>query len=564
VLLVGVGTATAQLAHDNDLETMYAAHDPVAAGLQMLASLVLVGAGLVVWYGQERRSVGPAILGAAVAWMAPVWIGWDDAPRLLVSIGAVLAPFLFPCLVDVALGFPDRGSRGTASRALVRAAYLITVAYVVARAAVYDPFLDPECWVNCLNSFFLVQASPGVVPTLEVLWQVSMVALAALLVLLSADRRAGAGSPMVLAWPVVVAASVAAVTQAVRSVVSPGPEDPRREVLQALFVVGGMSLVALAAALGWATWRRERRRASAMARLAEATSEAAGIHSLTAALTQAMGRPDIELAFWVPEAADHVDATGRPLRHASTKDDVSVLRGDTPVALIRTGAAATSVALVAEALGPAARLTLDNERLRAEEMYHLERLQESRARLLTASDLARRALERDLHDGAQQRLLAVMYSLQLAARDARARGHLTQAERLDSTVEQCSTALAELRDLAHGTFPAILDSAGLASALEHLADLSHVVMSIKDRTDRELPAPAAYAAYVAVASAVAASAGDGAGPITVELQTVDGLLIATIHGAPRSEYVRTADRVSALGGRLLMDGAGLRVEIPCG
>ena len=60
-----------------------------------------------------------------------------------------------------------------------------------------------------------------------------------------------------------------------------------------------------------------------------------------------MGRPDIELAFWVPEAADHVDATGRPLRHAPTKDDVSVLRGDTPVALIRTGAAATSAAMVA-------------------------------------------------------------------------------------------------------------------------------------------------------------------------------------------------------------------------
>lgn len=562
-LLVVVATVTAQLAHDNNLETMHAGSGPVAAGLQVLAALVLVGAGLVVWFGQERRSVGPAILGAAVAWMAPVWIGWEGAPGLVASGAALIAPFLLPFLLDVALGFPDRGSREAPRRRLATAGYLLTALYVVLRAAVYDPFLDPRCWANCTDASFLVYGSPEAVSLLDGLWKV--VVLGALLVLVAAAAGTRPRSTPSPTWQVVAAATAAGVTQAFRLLLSPGPEDPRNDLLQALFVAEAAALVVLAVALGWATWQREQVRAKAMGRLAQTASEAAGIHSLRAELALATGRPDLELAFWVPAAQRYVDANGRPMVDGpgDGDGDVTVLRGHTPVALIRSSRRTTSAAMVAEALGPAARLALDNERLRAEELFHLQRLAESRARIVAASDLARRELERDLHDGAQQRLLAVLYALQLAAGAARRLGDPLQGEALDGAIVECRAALAELRDLAHGIFPAILETAGLAPALATLGDQSRVGLVVDDRTDRELPTAVAHTAYLAVAWAVRAAAEAGAGPIRADLETVDGHLVTTIHGVPHYDHGRTSDRVSALGGRLSTDDGVLRVGIPC-
>ena len=476
----------------------------------------------------------------------------------------VLSPLLLPCLIDVAAGFPDRGNRDALRRWLVRAGYAVTSVYVVVRAAVYDPFLDPKCWANCLDSTFLVDAAPGVVGALDLLWLVAAALLAALLVLVSWRNLAQSTTIRSLTWPVVTAATLAAVTQAVRSVLSPAPEDPRLEPLQTLFLVEAVSLVALAAALAGATWRREQRRAAAMSRLAEVASEAAGIDSLTDALAAAAGRPDLELAYWLPTAGRHVDANGQPLADAHMAGDVSVLRGETPVALIRSGGQTTSTALLAEALGPAARLAFDNERLRAEEMYHVRRIADSRARIVAAADRARRELERDLHDGAQQRMLSVMYSLQTAATAARGRADLAHIAALDEAVEDCRSALAELRDLAHGTFPAILDTAGLAPALAHLGDRANVVLTVEDQMTPALPAPVAHAAYLAVVWAlVAAAKGGGDGPLRVRLEPAGELLVVTIEGAPPGKYVRTSDRVSALGGQLHVYDALLRVEIPC-
>ena len=563
VLLVVVGTVTAQLAHDNALVTTQAATRPEAAALQLVASAALVGAGLVVWFGRARGSVGPAVLGAAVALMAPVWIGWDEAPLLLQSASSVVAPFLLPCLIDIATGFPDRRVRDPGVRALVLAGYLVTGAYVVTRAAVYDPFLDPQCWANCLDSSLVVHAVPELVPALELVWQAVVALLGLLLVVASVRAWAQPGSRRWEAVAVMAVATIAGLIQSVRAVLSPGPEDPRRELLQTLFLLEAASLVVLATTLAWAAWRRGQQRAAAMRNLAAAASEAAGIHSLTAALAAATGQPGIQLGYWVPAAGGHVDSAGRPLADGTSAEDVSVLRGETPVALVRPGGRSMSAALVEDALGPAARLALDNERLRAEEMYHLQRISESRARIVAASDRARRELERDLHDGAQQRLLAVMYSLQMAATASRSIDTAVRTGAMDRAVEECRETLAELRDLAHGTFPAILESVGLAAALAHVGDRSRVALSVDDRTGADLPDPVAHAVYLAVVWALAAAAEEGGRQLRVGLSRTGGNLVVTIDGAPPGRYVRTYDRVDALGGRFHTDDDVLTMEIPC-
>ena len=566
VLFLGVASVTAQLALDSDHLTTHAAVSTAAGVLQVVASLTVVAAGLVVWFGRVRRSIGAAVLGAAAAFMAPVWIGWQDAPTVTQSTAEVVAPFLLPCLVDIATQFSTR-ARSADSLAwrslLTQSAYWATLAYVLIRATLYDPFLDPNCWANCGENTFLVHSAPNTVRVLDGVWSSTVVVLGGTVVLATAAALARPTSAGALDWAVALAATTGVVTAAARAVLSPGTEDPRRAVLQSLFLVQGAALVALACALARFTWRQERRRA-AMGQLAEIASEAAVIGSLAEALSRATGRFDLELAYWVPAAQGHVDATGQPLPPGRDKGDVTVLRGEAPVAVIRSSDGSASASLVAEALGPAARLALDNERLRVEEEYHVRQVVQSRTRIVTASDRARRALERDLHDGAQQRLLAVMFSLQMAATAARNRGDDGQTMVLEESVEECRTVLAELREIAHGIFPVILETGGLAAALAHLGDRSRVILSVDDTTTGELPQAVAHAAYLAVARAVAAAAAqDVRQPLTVLIELIGGSLVMLIDGAPAREYVQSSDRVGALGGRLEVVDETLRVVIPC-
>ncbi|GAA4108035.1 hypothetical protein GCM10022415_00410 [Knoellia locipacati] len=564
-VLAGVATATVQLSTDSDLLTTHAAVGPAAGAVQVVASLALVGAGLVVWFGGGRGSPGVAVLGAAVAFMAPVWIGWQDAPPWVQSLGALIAPLLLPCLIDVATSFStgaDGGDRPHRRSGLVRVAYVVTVVHVVLRATLHDPFLDPNCWADCRADTLLVHPAPDAVAVLDLLWSAAALLLGAGLVLSSTVTVARRSSAAVLDVGVVVTATAAVSVQVARAMLSPGAEDPRREVLQLLFVVEGVTLVLLACALARFTWCREQHRAS-LRRLADVASEAAGIESLATALSRATGLSDLELGYWVPAAAGHVDAAGRPMPPDPHGRDVSVLRGDAPVAVIRSHEDHASMALIGEALGPAARLALDNERLRVEEVYHVQQLADSRARIVSASDRARRELERDLHDGAQQSLLAVLYSLQVAAAASRNRGDDAQTRALEGSVDACRAVLAELREIAHGLFPVILDTGGLAAALENLGDRSGLVVTVQDRTVAPLPKPVAHAGYLAAAAAVAAATDCGHSRVDIRLHHTAGELVVEVYGAPAGAYVQTHDRVGALGGHLVRDDENLRVVIPC-
>ena len=121
-------------------------------------------------------------------------------------------------------------------------------------------------------------------------------------------------------------------------------------------------------------------------------------------------------------------------------------------------------------IGAAARLAVDNERLRAEVLARVADLRASRARIVATADGTRQRLERDLHDGAQQQLLAASFELRQACSSAAASGDAELAARLTDASEQAQQALTELRDLAHGIYPAILTEAGLEPAVRSLAE----------------------------------------------------------------------------------------------
>jgi signal transduction histidine kinase len=220
-------------------------------------------------------------------------------------------------------------------------------------------------------------------------------------------------------------------------------------------------------------------------------------------------------------------------------------------------------------------MALENERLHAEAHARLEEVQASRERIVAASDAERRRLERNLHDGAQQRLVAL--SLQLRLLEGRVGDDPAAQELVASATTQLAESLAELRELARGIHPAVLNH-GLEAALDSLAARSTVPTTVAYEGDGPLPEPVELAAYF-VASEALTNVAKYAQATSVRVRfshTGRGAVIEIaddgIGGADEaggSGLRGLADRVAALDGRLRVvspPGAGTVViaELPCG
>jgi PAS domain S-box-containing protein len=201
----------------------------------------------------------------------------------------------------------------------------------------------------------------------------------------------------------------------------------------------------------------------------------------------------------------------------------------------------------------------------------VQELRASRARVVEVGDAERRRIQRNLHDGAQQRLTAVLLNLGRA----RASGGASDAL-LDAAIDELADGLQEIRELAGGLHPSMLSERGLVAALEALAMRAPVPVELEMLPDRRLPEPVEAAAYYVVAEALAnVHKHAGAGRVVVRA-TADGHQLVVdvdddgVGGADEagSGLSGLADRVEALGGRLSLEspaGAGTRLhaEIPC-
>jgi signal transduction histidine kinase len=229
-----------------------------------------------------------------------------------------------------------------------------------------------------------------------------------------------------------------------------------------------------------------------------------------------------------------------------------------------------------EAVCAAAGLALENERLQAELRANLDELRASRVRLVEAADVERRRLERDLHDGTQQRLVSISMALGLAASKL---GSDPEGARriLDETRKTLGTALEELRELSQGIHPGILTERGLGPALQELAYVAPVPIELTVPLEERLPEPVEAAVYYLVAEALANVAKySSATLVSVNVDRRNGQAVVEVSddglgGADpaRGSGLRgLADRVEALGGAFVVEspqgkGTRLRAEIPC-
>jgi signal transduction histidine kinase len=480
----------------------------------------------------------------------------------------VLGGFTFPLIVHLVLVYPDGRASPAPARALIAAAYVEALFTAIILALFRDPYLDPSCLANCNVNAFLVHPLPSLAHAIEIAGRWFAAAAAVAFIAICAARLVAGSRPARRRLiPVAVPAIIFAGTVAARAVAlqKTTVEDPFNAALFAIFAVASAAIVLLATGLisGVVRARAERR---AIARIAVDLGEAPSPGSLQSALAQALHDPDLRIAYWLPGTRRYADASGHAVPEPAATFGGTVTRllrnGRTIAAITHSGAAPG----LESHIGPAIALGLENERLQAELLARLGELRASRARIVENADAERRRLERDLHDGAQQHLLALSYDIRLACAGAEADGDTAVQTTLARAVEETGAALEELRELAHGIYPAVLAEAGLTPALATLADTAPLPVQILRADDRRYPAPVEAAAYFTVAEAVDDAARRGAERAVVTAAYEGGRLAVTVedNGTGRdSPMVTLADRVGALGGNLLIMETVCRAEIPC-
>jgi signal transduction histidine kinase len=566
---LAVGLGALAIAQGPGRFTTYAGRSSLIAALTVAAGLALVGAGLVTVFSRPAGRTGDLAVLAGLVWFAPVWVGWDNGPSLVRSLAMLGAGFTFPLLLHLALAYPSGRLRGVVSRALVSVVYLEAAIATLGRALFRDPFFDPNCWANCTDNLLLVRSLPPLARGIEVgdRWFTAVAAAALVMVLgwrLLRDSGPGRRVLLPVALPaILLAVTVIAHTIALQRMPLEDPSDP---VFGAIFVIGCVGVLLLAAGLVWAAVRtRVQRRA--VARIATSLGQAPQPGTLQAALAHAVGDPELQITYWLPDAERHVDATGRPVAEpvaAPGRAITTLVRDGRRIAVVAHTAALPDLE---RELGAAVRLALENERLQAQALAQLDQLRASRIRIVETGDSERRRLERDLHDGAQQRLLALSYDLRLARTQAQADGDAPTGSLLTQATDQAQAALGELRDLAHGIYPAILAEAGLTPALASLADAAPLPVQLHDAAQGRYPAAVETAAYLLVAEALDDAARRDATHATVSVVQDSRQLMVTVKddGTDRTAtMVQLADRVGALDGSLAVEPTRLRAELPCG
>ena len=548
--------------------TTYAGHSSLAMALTLGAGIALVAAGLLTSANRSAQPIGDLALLAAFGWFAGIWVGWNGGPPLVRTLGMIVAIFLFPVLAHLVLAHPKGRVQGSPARYLVGALYAEAAVIALVTTLFRDPFFDPTCWANCTDNVFLLRSLPGVAQAADSVHRWFTAGAAGVLAGLCLWRLAGRSGPTRRGlWPVTIPglflASAAAASAIARSLVT--PERPGEPIFFGIFVAWAVAVILLAAGVMWSSLRTRLQR-RAVARIVSRLGETPPPGALESALGSAIGDPELRIAYWLPAEPRLVDASGRPVdapTPAPGRVTTTLTRDDRPIAVVsHTG----RLLDIESQLGPAIRLALENERLQAESLAHLDELQASRIRIIDMGDDERRRIERDLHDGAQQRLLAVSYDIRLARASAEQEGDTAVSSTLVAALDEAQAALEELRDLAHGIYPAILEHAGLGPALEGLRDTAGLELAVHGVPEQRFPPAIETTAYLAVVDAVADAAARHAGQASVTVTTTDQELVITVEddgSGPRASMTGIADRVGALGGDLAIESTGVRVRIPC-
>jgi signal transduction histidine kinase len=564
-LIEGLGAYTLVLASDHESTSK------AVFFLFVLLGWAFIGSGLVASIRRPDSRFGWLLAGVGFAWFLNALTEANAAVPF--TAGHFLGSLWIAIFVHAVLVYPDGRLERRLAKASAVLVYVICTVIQFFGVLWHDPRREmAECAGGaCPKNLALVSANHDLYAATGAVQNAlgALVALGALIVLIRRWRHASGPLRRALA-PVFVSGGVYMVGFVVLLLLdlTVGVRDE---------VAAGFLLVMFAtvpiAFLGGVL--RGRLAHGSVSRLVVELG-AAEPGGLRDALARTLRDPSLELAYWLPETGSYVDAAGHPVavEDGPGRAVTIVEHAGSPVAAVIHDPSLNESPTLVRSACAAAGIALANERLQADLRARLEELRASRARIVEAGDAERRRLERNLHDGAQQRLVALSVALRLAR--SKLASDPTEADRVLREAEsELSEALAELRELARGIHPAALDR-GLEPALRALTAREPLPAELNFRLTDRLPRPVEAAAYYVVAEALTNVAKyANASCAQVDVSGVDGTAVVRVidDGVGGADVSRGSglrglrDRVEALDGRLRIEspsGGGTEVvaEIP--
>ena len=539
--------------------------------LTVPVGLSFLVAGIAAWLRWPTSRLGLLFTIVGYAWILP---SMGFLPYALpFTISSLIASIYTAVLAHLALAWPSGRLRSRFECGVVIAEYV----WVVGQSLVSMLFWNPRttgCPVGCPANLLMVDGSNSIMNAFDA-WSVpvSLVLTGTVLTLIVRHWHSARGwsrramVPLVWISFAVVALSVA---QTVTSNFSLPVSNLALNGFGPLILLAGPALFV-------ASTLRARTARGAVGTAIVDLEPGAPPGRLRDALARALGDSTLQLAFRRPDGSGYLDTSGQPVDPARPDPGRAVmpLAADGDAVLVHDAGLEHEPQLV-KLTASAASMALEHARLQAEVQSQLEQVRASRTRIVQAGDAERRRLERDLHDGAQQRLVTLSLALGMA-RDRAAGADPGLESLIESAAKEAREALVELRELARGIHPAILTETGLAGAIQALVERSPVATTMTAVPAGRFPAAIEATAYFVVSEALANVAKHAAaGHAEVTIREAAGRLVVRVSddgaGGARpdggSGLRGLADRVASAGGLLRIDsppGAGTRLEadIPC-
>jgi PAS domain S-box-containing protein len=537
-----------------------------------------ISAGLYAVYRQPRARFGWLLVLAGVLW-SPTMLA-ESSDGVLYSIGRVSVWLAELLLIYLVLAFPSGRLASRADRVLVRAGAVVVSLYVA--TALLGEYPEPSPWATCgtdcpSNAFMLPNSEPGFVGALlmPVAQAASILVFACVALQLLRRLRDGSSLMRVELVPVLAAAVV-------RMVATVGFLIAREADAgsQLTGVLGWIALLATpAVSVGFLIGlvRSRARAARALGKLSGALGRPSA-QELREVIAEAVDDPSLEIVYPTSgDPAEWVDDRGHPaalpkpsLNHATTE----IRAGGVPVATLIHDPALADAPVMTEVATGFAQMALQNQRLETELRSSLRELKASRSRIMSAADEERRRIERDLHDGAQQRLLALAIELELAG-ELVAGDPDKGARRLHELVGDVNEAMSDIRSLASGLYPSLLVERGLVEAVSEVAAACALPTTLTAEGLGRYPPEVEGAVYFCCREALqnAAKHAQGARSVLIKLWEAeaeaihfevhdDGAGLPQGHGSEGVGITNMRDRIGAMGGTLAIEsppGAGTRV-----
>jgi signal transduction histidine kinase len=540
-----------------------------SAAIGLVITWSFIGTGLYAWWRRPSNRFGALMTAVGFAFLLDALIASDDA--VVFTIGVILSGIYFVVFAHMVLAYPEGHLERRWHAWLLGAGYALTLVGMLPQLLwSFAPGMQCD---GCPDSAIFIERHATLRDVLDTLTSVIGVLLVAVVLVILIRRWMQATAPQRRAMAPVLWSGVVILVLLGSQLGSDAVGINRLTDL-----LGTLGLIVFAS-VPWAFLiglvRSRVVRAGAVSELLLRLGEAPGKGALRHRLADALGDASLDLVFWLDEKGKWVDSEGHKVELPPDGAWTAVeLEGR------RVGAIVHDVSLCQEpellrSVAAAAGLAMENERLEADLRARVEDLRASRARIVEAGTHERRRLERNLHDGAQQRLVALSLTLRLAQGKLRKDPDGVDAM-LTGAQEELTLALGELRELARGIHPAVLSDRGLGAALEALAGRAGIDVELAEVPADRLPEAIEAAAYFVVAEALTNVVKYAhATQATVSVSRDNGRAVVEIAddgigGADpgRGSGLRgLADRVSALDGSMQLDspaGAGtrLRAEIP--